>query len=56
MCLLARPFQPLRRVTIETINRDHAARSPYVDALRTGFEVMIDYKNVTVYRKVGGLF
>ncbi len=51
--LLTRQVQPLRRITIETINGDEAARSPYLDALRTGFDVMIDYKNVILCRRLG---
>jgi ATP-dependent Lhr-like helicase len=49
--LLTRQFQPVRRITIETINNEEAARSPYVDVLRTAFDVAIDYKNVILYRK-----
>jgi ATP-dependent Lhr-like helicase len=51
--LLARQFQPVRRITIETINNEEAARSPYVDVLRTAFDVAIDYKNVILYHKAG---
>jgi ATP-dependent Lhr-like helicase len=53
--LLTRRFQPVRRITIETINDEEATRSPYLDALRNGFEVMIDYKQVILYRKVSWL-
>ena len=49
--LLTRQFQPVRRITIETINNEEAAHSPYVDVLRTAFDVAIDYKNVILYRK-----
>jgi ATP-dependent Lhr-like helicase len=49
--LLTRSFQPMRRVTIETINDEKAIRSPYVDALRTSFELMVDYKHVILYRQ-----
>jgi ATP-dependent Lhr-like helicase len=48
--LLTRSFRPLRRITIETINGAAAYRSPYVDALRVSFEVVIDPKQVTLYR------
>jgi ATP-dependent Lhr-like helicase len=48
--LLTREFQPVRRIVIETINNLEAARSPYLDALRTGFEVNVDYRNVILYR------
>jgi hypothetical protein len=41
----------MRRITIETINDEKAIRSPYVDAMRTSFELMVDYKNVILYRK-----
>ena len=51
--LLGRRFKPLRRIKIETINGDQASASPYVDALRTCFEVMIEYKDVILYRQEG---
>ena len=47
--LLTRRFEPLRRITIETINGEEAARSPYLDALRTSFEVVVDYKKVSLF-------
>jgi ATP-dependent Lhr-like helicase len=50
--LLARQFHSVRRITIETINGEEAANSPYVDALRTGFDVIIDAKSVVLYRRV----
>ena len=50
--LLTRRFRPLHRITIETINEDHAVRSPYLDALRASFDVMIDYKSVILCRRV----
>lgn len=49
--LLTRQFKPLRRIVIETINDEKAPWSPYVDALRTSFEVMVDYRHVVLYRK-----
>jgi ATP-dependent Lhr-like helicase len=49
--LLARQFKPLRQITIETINEVNAANSEYVDSLSLRFEVIIDYKNVILYRK-----
>jgi ATP-dependent Lhr-like helicase len=51
--LLTREFQPMRRITVETINEQDASRSPYVDALRASFEVAIDFKHVILYRKRG---
>jgi len=50
--LLARQFQPVRRITIETINGEAAAYSEYLDIIKTSFDVMVDYKNVVLYRKV----
>ena len=49
--LLTRRFKPLRRITIERINGEEAARSPYLDALRTSFEVLVDYRKVTLYSR-----
>jgi ATP-dependent Lhr-like helicase len=49
--LLTRPFQPVRRITVETINGEPAPQSPYVPALRAVFEVLRDYKNVNLSRK-----
>ena len=46
-----RQFQPHRRITVETINGEEAAVSPYLDGLRTVLDVMVDYKNVILYRK-----
>jgi ATP-dependent Lhr-like helicase len=50
--LLARNFQPKRRITIETINGKPAAGSPYLDVIRTHFETVVDHKNITLYRNV----
>lgn len=50
--LLTRKFQPVRRITIETINDEEAPKSPYLPALRTSFDVAVDYKDVTLYRKM----
>jgi ATP-dependent Lhr-like helicase len=49
--LLFRPFNPLRRIIIEDINGEDAAQSPYVDIMRTGFDVIADYKNIILYRR-----
>jgi ATP-dependent Lhr-like helicase len=48
--LLNRSFQPLRRVTINTINGEGAADSPYLDSLKTGFHVISDYRSVILYK------
>ncbi|HSB04600.1 MAG TPA: ATP-dependent helicase, partial [Thermodesulfobacteriota bacterium] len=50
--LLTRKFQPLKRISIETINDEEASQSPYLPALRTSFDVSVEYKDVTLYRKV----
>jgi len=50
--LLHRSFQPLRQIIIETINDEEAYRSPYVDPLRTGFDAVVDYRRVVLYRRV----
>jgi ATP-dependent Lhr-like helicase len=50
--LLTRKFQPVKRVSIETINGEKAIDSPYIPALRTFSDVAVDYKNVTLYRKI----
>jgi ATP-dependent Lhr-like helicase len=47
--LLTRPFQPLKRVAVETINGGRAPESPYVPALKGSFEVIVDYKNVNLF-------
>jgi hypothetical protein len=49
--LLTRAFQPLRRIAVETINQEKAPKSPYVDVLRTAFDVSVDYRQVILYRK-----
>ena len=50
--LLNRAFQPLPRITIETINQEPAAQSPFLDAFRTSFEVEVDFKKVCLYKKI----
>jgi len=51
--LLTRHFQPIKRIAIETINGEKAPQSPYLNALRTSFDVLIDYRSVNLYRKMG---
>jgi ATP-dependent Lhr-like helicase len=51
--LLSRQFQPLHRITIETINGEPATDSPYLAALKVGFDVMVQTGNVVLYRKTG---
>jgi ATP-dependent Lhr-like helicase len=50
--LLMRKSQPVRRISIETINGESAPQSAYVPVLRTSFDVTVDYRNVTLYRKM----
>jgi len=50
--LISRQFKPFRQITVETINGMPAAQSPFVDALRVSFDVLIDYKQVVLYRKI----
>jgi ATP-dependent Lhr-like helicase len=49
--LLTRKFQPMKRIVIETINGEKATGSPYIEALRTTFDVSVDPKEVVLYRK-----
>ncbi|HUL29808.1 MAG TPA: ATP-dependent helicase, partial [Thermodesulfobacteriota bacterium] len=50
--ILTRKFQPVRRISIETINGKKATDSPYLPALRSFSDVAVDYKNVTLHRQV----
>ena len=47
--LLSRQIQPLRRIEIETINGQGAMHGPYLDAMRTAFDVQVGSKSVTLY-------
>jgi ATP-dependent Lhr-like helicase len=49
--LLTRQFKPLRRITLETINGEAPARSPYLNALRTRFDVSTDHTRAVLYTK-----
>ncbi len=48
--LLNRSFQPLHRVIVSAINGEAAAGSPYLDHLKTGFHVTVDYRNAILYK------
>ena len=50
--LLTREFQPVRRITVETINGAPAGRSDYVDALRGLFDVMVDLGRLVLFRRM----
>ncbi len=48
--LLFREFAPQRRLTVATINEKPAVSSPYLESLKTGFDVVVDPHSVTLYR------
>jgi len=50
--LLTRQFKPRRQITVETINAEPAAKSPFVDILKISFDVLTEHKKVVLYRKV----
>ena len=50
--MLHRSFQALRSIRVETINEIDAARSPFLGALKTAFDVSVDYKHVMLYRRL----
>jgi ATP-dependent Lhr-like helicase len=49
--LLTRPVKPLKKILIETINTAPAGKSPYVPDFKTVFDVLPDYRKITLYRK-----
>lgn len=51
--MMERGSPPLRRIRIETINDGQAAKSPYLDVFRTLFEVHVDFREVTIHRRMG---
>jgi ATP-dependent helicase Lhr and Lhr-like helicase len=50
--LLSRQFQPVRRITIETINDEPAPESPYISALKVSFDVITQNNTLVLYRKM----
>jgi hypothetical protein len=50
--LLNRHFKPLKKITIEKINGESADKSRYVNVLTIVFSVLVDYKKVTLYKKM----
>jgi hypothetical protein len=50
--LLGRRIDLLRSITVETINGQDAAYSPYLDVLHDRFDTIIETRAVTVYRRV----
>jgi len=51
--LLGREFKPLGQITVESICGEHAADSPYLVAFQDLFQVIRDYRQVKVFRRVG---
>jgi ATP-dependent Lhr-like helicase len=49
--LLNRRFQPLRHITVETINGRPATQSPYLPAFMDAFDVVRDPQSITLYRR-----
>ena len=50
--LLYRSFMPFKQIVIEEINQEAAAGSPYLDALKISFEVLPEFKKITLYRQI----
>jgi hypothetical protein len=50
--LLTREFSPFQKITIEAINGAPAGTSLYVDAFKTVFNVLVEHKKLTLYRKM----
>ncbi|MCS1410455.1 MAG: DEAD-box ATP-dependent RNA helicase CshC [Verrucomicrobia subdivision 3 bacterium] len=48
--LLNRSFQPVSRLTIETINQQLATKSPYLKLLRSQFETVAEPDRISLYR------
>lgn len=47
--LLTRPLAPLRRISVEEINNENARVSPYLDVLKTAFDVVMDKDAVLLF-------
>ncbi len=50
--LLTRSFQPLARITIETINGELAPNSNYIELLRSQFELVMEPSRLSLYRPI----
>ncbi|MBO6556226.1 MAG: DEAD/DEAH box helicase [Pseudomonadales bacterium] len=50
--MMYRPFDPARKLTIETINGEPAVNSPYLTRIEESFNIIRDYKNVTIQREL----
>ena len=50
--LCYRSFQPVRRLTIETINGKGVLQSPYLKRLEENFNIMRDHRSITIQREI----
>ncbi|MBO6655634.1 MAG: hypothetical protein JJ934_02000, partial [Pseudomonadales bacterium] len=50
--MMYRSFDPVRKLTIETINGELAVTSPYLKRVEESFNIIRDYKQVTIQREV----
>ncbi|MFA5903827.1 MAG: hypothetical protein WC836_07805, partial [Desulfobacula sp.] len=50
--LLVRPVRPLKNIIVSTINHVPAGKSPYLEDIKTVFDVLPDYRKITLYRKM----
>ncbi len=50
--LLGRSIDPLKSITVETVNASNAAESPFVEVLRQRFDILVEAPKVFVYRSV----
>lgn len=50
--LPAREYSPLRGIVVETINGEPATVSPFLPAFRDLFDVAVDMKGVSLFRRV----
>ena len=50
--LLGRSIDLLRSITVETINAEDAAGSPFIEVLCHRFDIIVETRNITVYRRM----
>ncbi len=48
--LLGRRIEPLSRISVKSINQRPASTSPYLEFLRTRFDIVVEMQTITVYR------
>jgi ATP-dependent Lhr-like helicase len=51
--LLGRRIDPLRSISVETINSKDAADSPYLEVLRDRFDTIVETRTVALYQRMG---